>query len=298
MLQLVVAGDTPKDCAYIQIDGMDQKKTALPHFAKQPKSVDGAALVGVHLVGAMIFQGKLMTRAFLTYNNIKSDTNLTITVLHKILLDWEGDLPHVLYLQLDNTVRENKNNILFAYLTMLLERKVFTKIKLGFLMTRRTQNVGTLEDGDQGDSIRHVQAIRKDIQAHCYPFFDEGEKEWWNHWFISQEEIVRNINNHRHERLSGDMCWFWLVPPERSTDNEEEEPVAITTGEELRRRVFGERRPIYSRPPRPTPGSAATDWAAHIGELTEIHDKSFLAIGSEDDEEADCSGPDDDEGDD
>ncbi|KAL3681947.1 hypothetical protein R1sor_024903 [Riccia sorocarpa] len=45
--------DTPEDCAYIQIDGMDQKKTALPHFSKQPKSVDGAALVGVHLVGAM-----------------------------------------------------------------------------------------------------------------------------------------------------------------------------------------------------------------------------------------------------
>ncbi|KAL3688701.1 hypothetical protein R1sor_015010 [Riccia sorocarpa] len=37
--------DSPKDCAYIQIDGMDQKKTALPHFSKQPKSVDGAALV-------------------------------------------------------------------------------------------------------------------------------------------------------------------------------------------------------------------------------------------------------------
>ncbi|KAL3695312.1 hypothetical protein R1sor_009388 [Riccia sorocarpa] len=26
--------DSPKDCAYIQIDGMDQKKTALPHFSK------------------------------------------------------------------------------------------------------------------------------------------------------------------------------------------------------------------------------------------------------------------------
>ncbi|KAL3690910.1 hypothetical protein R1sor_004561 [Riccia sorocarpa] len=29
--------DSPKDCAYIQIDGMDQKKTALPHFFKQPE---------------------------------------------------------------------------------------------------------------------------------------------------------------------------------------------------------------------------------------------------------------------
>ncbi|KAL3686934.1 hypothetical protein R1sor_013243 [Riccia sorocarpa] len=233
-----------------------------------------------------------------------------------------------------------------------LPLKSYAEIKR---QTRRTQNIGTLEDGDHGDSIRHVQAIRQDIQAHCYPFFDAGEKEWWKHWFFSQEEIARNINNHRRERLNCEMCWYWPVPPERSTVNEEEEPAAITTAEELRRRVFGERRPIYSGPRRPPPGSAAADRAAHIGELTEINDKSFLAvladdeisfwicqiikiidrnqagepknvqlqwyttedsnpytgkfypekrrsndlqIGSEDDQEADCSGPDDDEEDD
>ncbi|KAL3697515.1 hypothetical protein R1sor_011591 [Riccia sorocarpa] len=132
--------DNPKDCAYIQIDGMDQKKTALPHFSKQPKSVDGAALVGVHLVGAMIFHGRLQTRAFLTYNNLKSDSNLTITVLQKILLEWEGILPPTLYLQLDNNVRENKNNILFAYLAMLLGKKVFLKIKLSFLLVGHTHD--------------------------------------------------------------------------------------------------------------------------------------------------------------
>ncbi|KAL3701174.1 hypothetical protein R1sor_019196 [Riccia sorocarpa] len=300
--------DTPKDCAYIQIDGMDQKKTALPHFSKQLKFVDGAALVGVHLMGAMVFHGKMQTRAFLTYNNIKSDSNLTITVLHKILLEWEGPLPPTLYLQLYNTVRENKNNILFAYLAMLLDRNIFTKIKLGFLLvghthdfvdqmfsrfsqalrrenaftmsrlrsviqnnydpkpitsvilqtwdfknfietepklfrtlndithnqqykfklastldvrlwckqfstdqtweppadvknfvnadgarmmlasqqlplksyaeikrqTKRAQNIGTLETAQEGDAVRHVHAIRQDIQAHCYPFFDDA----------------------------------------------------------------------------------------------------------------------------
>ncbi|KAL3685098.1 hypothetical protein R1sor_003120 [Riccia sorocarpa] len=141
--------DTPKDCAYIQIDGMDQKKTALPHFSKQPKSVDGAALVGVHLVGAM------------------------------------------------------------------------------------------------------------------------------------QEIIGRNIGRSIRERLTGDMCWLWPVPPERDAE-EEVELLAVTTAEDLRRRVFGIRRPIYSGPRKPPPGSAAADRAAHIGELTEIHDKSFLAVLVED----------------
>ncbi|KAL3675985.1 hypothetical protein R1sor_025933 [Riccia sorocarpa] len=407
--------DTPKDCAYIQIDGMDQKKTALPHFSKQPKSVDGAALVGVHLVGAMVFHGKMQTRAFLTYNNIKSNSNLTITVLHKILLEWEGPLPPTLYLELDNTVRENKNNILFAYLAMLLDRNIFSKIKLGFLLvghthdfvgqmfsrfsqalrrenaftmsrlrsviqnsydpkpitsvilqtwdfknfieiepklfrtlndithnqqykfklastldvrvwckqfstdqtweppagvknyvnadgarlmlasqqlplksyaeikrqTKRAQNIGTLETAQEGDAVRHVQAIRQDIQAHCYPFFEDVEKDWWNHWFFQQEIIGRNIGRSIRERLTGDMCWLWPVPPERDAE-EEVELLAVTTAEDLRRRVFGIRRPIYSGPRKPPPGSAAADRAAHIGELTEIHDKSFLAVLAED----------------
>ncbi|KAL3683163.1 hypothetical protein R1sor_001185 [Riccia sorocarpa] len=121
--------DSPKDCAYIQIDGMDQKKTALPHFSKQPKSVDGAALVCVHLVGVMIFHGKLHTQ-------------------------------------------------------------------------------------------RDEHAV--------------------------------------------------------------DELVAVTTTEEFRRRIFGQRRPIYSGPRRPAPGSAAADRAAHIGELTEIQEKSFLAVLADD----------------
>ncbi|KAL3697175.1 hypothetical protein R1sor_011251 [Riccia sorocarpa] len=194
--------DSPKDCAYIQIDGMDQKKTALPHFAKQPKSVDGAALVGVHLVGAMIFHGKLQTHAFLTYNNLKSDSNLTITVLQKIFLEWEGTLPPTLYLQLDNTVRENKNNILFAYLAMLLENKVFTKIKLGFLLV-----------------------------GHTHDFVDQ--------MFSRFSQALRREN-------------------------------AFTM------------RPIYSGPRRPPPSSAAADRAAHTRELTEIHEKSFLAVLADD----------------
>ncbi|KAL3682469.1 hypothetical protein R1sor_000491 [Riccia sorocarpa] len=403
--------DTPKDCAYIQIDGMDQKKTALPHFSKQPKSVDGAALVGVHLVGAMVFHGKMQTRAFLTYNNIKSDSNLTITVLHKILLEWEGPLPPTMYLQLDNTVRENKNNILFAYLAMLLDRNIFSKIKLGFLLvghthdfvdqmfshfsqalrrenaftmsrlrsviqnsydpkpitsvilqtwdfknfietepklfrtlndithnqqykfklastldvrvwckqfstdqtweppagvknyvnadgarlmltsqqlplksyaeikrqTKRAQNIGTLETAQEGDAVRHVQAIRQSR----HPFFEDVKKDWWNHWFFQQEIIGRNIGRSIRERLTGDMCWLWPVPPERDAEKEVE-LLAVTTAEDLRRRVFGIRRPIYSGPRKPPPGSAAADRAAHIGELTEIHDKSFLVVLAED----------------
>ncbi|KAL3689821.1 hypothetical protein R1sor_016130 [Riccia sorocarpa] len=159
-----------------------------------------------------------------------------------------------------------------------LPLKSYAEIKR---QTKRAQNIGTLETAQEGDVVRHVQAIRQDIQAHCYPFFEDVEKEWWNHWFFQQEDIGRNIGRSIRERLTGDMCWLWPVPPERDAE-EEVELLAVTTAEDLRRRVFVIRRPIYSGPRKPPPGSAAADRAAHIGELTEIHDKSFLAVLAED----------------
>ena len=52
----------------------------------------------------------------------------------------QGGLPSVLYLQLDNTSRENKNNLLFTYLHLLVVHKVFRKIKLGFLIVGHTHD--------------------------------------------------------------------------------------------------------------------------------------------------------------
>ncbi|KAL3682371.1 hypothetical protein R1sor_000393 [Riccia sorocarpa] len=156
------------------------------------------------------------------------------------------------------------------------------------------------------------------------PFFDDEQKDWWNHWFVQQEEIGRNISNNRRERLVGDMCWFWPVPPERD-EHVVDEPVAVTTAEEFRRRIFSQRRPIYSGPRRPPPGSATLDRVAHIGHSgevipgsrrlrkvtekqirtglfriardkeasqPEVSNKLPQDVDSADDEETECSGPD------
>ncbi|KAL3686648.1 hypothetical protein R1sor_009222 [Riccia sorocarpa] len=130
----------PDEAAYIAIDGIDQNKTRLPHFTKVTKSVDGASLVGVHLVGVMIYNRTFRTKVYATYKNVRSDSNLTISVIHRVVSDWEGPLPATLYIQLDNTVRENKNGIVFAYLAMLVEKKIFRKIKVGFLIVGHTHD--------------------------------------------------------------------------------------------------------------------------------------------------------------
>ncbi|KAL3698714.1 hypothetical protein R1sor_012790 [Riccia sorocarpa] len=168
--------DSPKDCAYIQIDGMDHKKIALPHFSKQPKSVDGAAL-------------------FSTVNTGEPPAGVR-------------NITHI-----DGT------SVMLASQKLLL--KSYAEIKW---QTRRVQNIGPLGGELQGDAV---------------------------------------------------------LQPEKDVDNDEE-PVAVTTAEELKRRIFGHRRPIYFGPGRPPPGSAVADRAAHIDELTEIQEKSFLVVLAED----------------
>ena len=45
-----------------------------------------------------------------------------------------GRLPPVLFLQMDNCSRENKNWIMFAYLSWLVETGVFQKVQVGFMI--------------------------------------------------------------------------------------------------------------------------------------------------------------------
>ncbi|KAL3685834.1 hypothetical protein R1sor_003856 [Riccia sorocarpa] len=265
----------------IQIDGMDQKKTALPHFSKQPKSVDGAALVDVHLVGAMIFHGRLQPKLYRTLNDITQNQQYKFKIasaqeVRVWCKQFSTDNTWEPPVGVRNILHIDGSRAILASEQVPL--KSYAEIKR---QTRRVQNIGPIVGRQEGEAVRHVQAIRQDIQTHCYPFFDDEQKDWWNHWFMLQEEIGRNISNNRLERLVGDMCWFWPVPPKRD-EHAVDEPVAVTTTEEFRRRIFGQRRPIYSGPRRHPPGSAAADRAAHIGELTEIHDKSFLAVLADD----------------
>lgn len=102
------------------IDGMDQKKTMLPHFMRPPKNLKEENFIQLHVVGALVFNGVMSSRIFVNFPNIHNDPNLTITIIQHIIEEWKGELPPFLYLQLDNTSRENKNQVLLAYLNMLI----------------------------------------------------------------------------------------------------------------------------------------------------------------------------------
>ena len=66
--------------------------------------------------------------------NWKHDTNLTIhiLVLTLIRVAEKGPLPRVLYLQMDNCWRENKNQCMFTFLALLVKLGIFKKVKVNF----------------------------------------------------------------------------------------------------------------------------------------------------------------------
>ena len=67
--------------------------------------------------------------AFVDHLQWPHDSNLTINILEEVISEWHhNQLPDVLYLQLDNCFRENKNRYLFGYCANLIELQVFKKV--------------------------------------------------------------------------------------------------------------------------------------------------------------------------
>ena len=73
-------------------------------------------------------------------HDILYNPNLAVTFMQRVLQTWQGILLSVLYVQLDNTTRENKNSTVFSYLSMLVERGIFKKIKVNFLLVGHTHD--------------------------------------------------------------------------------------------------------------------------------------------------------------
>ena len=110
---------------------MDQSKTNLPQIAQSTKSTQNLWRVRTHLTGALAHteavKGKL---AFGFYDLLQwpHDCNLTIHVLLSIIQQLPKKIPEVLYLQLDNCFRENKNKYLLGFCALLVKLKVFQKV--------------------------------------------------------------------------------------------------------------------------------------------------------------------------
>ncbi|XP_068669901.1 uncharacterized protein [Montipora foliosa] len=125
-------------------DAMDQKTTCIPRLRRKTKATCNLSTVGTHLVGAIFHSGqspngKEVFGSF-DYYQWPHDPNLTGSVLLTMLSLWceRYQLPPVLYLQLDNCVKENKNQYVLWLLALLVELEIFEKIRLNFLPVGHT----------------------------------------------------------------------------------------------------------------------------------------------------------------
>jgi len=144
--------DNPDKYVCLIIDGMDQAKMTVPSLTKRPDVKDLAIhFPMMHTTAARLADGT--TYYYLNYDNIAKDgsfiPNVVLRTVSKILQARSGKpLPEVMYLQLDNTARENKNRYVFSFLSLLVQKKIFKKIKVNFLPVGHTH-----EDVDQGFSV-------------------------------------------------------------------------------------------------------------------------------------------------
>jgi len=146
----------PNKYISVQIDGMDQKKTNLPHYYVNSKAAEGMKNpLGTHVVGAVTFGAPYPLTVWIDYaGRFANDTNLLVTQLHDLLtatfrvrdnpsayahlgLSQSTKRPEVLYLQMDNA-SPNKSIGLLTFCAMLVWKGVFRKVSCTHILAQYT----------------------------------------------------------------------------------------------------------------------------------------------------------------
>ncbi len=179
MQRALLAKVYPQYFLHMCIDGMDNKKTNLPHChgALFSKDIENAGTeLQTKLLGALVDGLGFFT--FLTFPTYMHGSGLTWTGLMIILerLKAAGrPTPPYLFLQLDNAGRDNKNQHAFAFLGYLVKTGVFKRIFLHFLPVGHTH-----AEIDQRFSVIAQKIKAKDIltpsslKRHLAGLFKEG----------------------------------------------------------------------------------------------------------------------------
>lgn len=110
---------------------MDQNKTDVPSLLQETKSSCNLYRLRTHLSGAIVHTQSPSGKLFYAFYDILQwphESNLVLQVLSHILHDFIGRIPSNLYLQLDNTSRENKNRFLLGFCALMVEKGLFKKV--------------------------------------------------------------------------------------------------------------------------------------------------------------------------
>ena len=184
----------PKKYMSVVIDGADIRDHDLPHFAEASKLRSEFEGLKVHVYGALVHGHETVIST--VGDHEKQGHNVTINMLWEVInrrFNAAGELPEVLFLQLDNTTKQNKGQYLSGFLGMLVDQGIFKKVVLSFLPVGHTH-----EDIDQlfsriaialrkNDALDHYELLKVMRQAFL---FEENSVPEVIHW-----ESIPNISD-------------------------------------------------------------------------------------------------------
>lgn len=127
------------------IDWMGQKMTWLPHLLRREK--EKYDLVQTRICGVLAHGQSPSEFAYVSAEH-SGAANTTLTCLLNSIDciakgDWKN-LPRRMYLQADNSGKENKNNHMNGFLAAMVQLNLFDTIETGFMLVGHTK-----EDVDQ-----------------------------------------------------------------------------------------------------------------------------------------------------
>jgi hypothetical protein len=197
------------------IDGADQSKYDLPYWCEKNHASDEVRRLKMHLYGVLCHGRKAY--CFAMPDHEAHGHNTTIKCIWKVIVDQyiEGGnkLPPVLFLQLDNTTRQNKGQFLIGFLKLLVQHGIFERIYVCFLPVGHTH-----EDIDQMFSrlaiaLRGRNMLSRDqmtqVIENAYLFEGAPPKvEHWDRldnirdWIDQYIKAPAGIMKYRHFRIS------------------------------------------------------------------------------------------------
>ena len=135
--------ETKHKCMVIEMDNMDNQKTAVGQMKRDPKSLAALDKLKTHITGVHVPGDEEPFRCYTWHDRFPAGSDVVITVLLRVLCEVaaKGPLPPTLYLHLDNCWRENKNRFVLGIGHLLVAAGVFKKVKPCFLPVGHTHNI-------------------------------------------------------------------------------------------------------------------------------------------------------------
>jgi hypothetical protein len=136
----------PESSISMIVDAMTKYKTGSPTFSRQT-NIPGFRALEQQLYGVLVhadrnneeYKGGFF--GYLVDESVIQGTNVNVECVHRTLLKLKKQRkkwPETLYVQLDNTSKDNKNRGTFGYFAYLVAAGVFKKVVVSFLPVGHT----------------------------------------------------------------------------------------------------------------------------------------------------------------